>query len=791
MIPTSSQHKDPILEALKGPVGKLCQDDIRLAIDPEKIWAYAEIRRNELYWRGNQYLDEVYSTDGNLIDYQPINGTWHQFTNDDDSAGMYATVINDFRGYGRKFIAVEAQQPPNVKAEPNDQQNEDHRRRAKKAQRVADKLHAGLWDVKRQNRKLFLTYYKNGTAFGHTVFVSDGEKYGYREEPVMEMRPTPLGPATLNCIGCGQQTPVENSATAPVACPSCTRPFGPEDLREPETAMLPQPTGEIKKYANGCVEHTVESGLRVTTQFNIEELTDTPFLLFEGERHKGKIFQAFPWLRDKFKAEGSGDAYGVGGTSTTSGQVTRDIASSPSGTYIAPRKNYLLFSEFWLRPTMYELAQGTVTLPAQEGSEEEPMDFSDALKKLYPTGLKVTMVGGDTVAKLEEARMDDEWNLSPPEPAENAYPDPLCKDYLDIQDSTNDYANIQKQTWERAIPQTMIDTRRIDTTFQAKYRQLPGSYIPVAGLTGGNLNDAVAKLPVATPEPEMERYAVEQREHGAEIIGITPQIYGGGASEQTAYATNLKRNQAMLQLSMAADAGREYWCDVTFNAVMLMAKHSNGTIPSPYAPATESETIEDIAELLEGGWHFEAADSMPMSWPEQREQLNKFMEVNAGNPGLLDKMGYFLPANIPKLQDTQIGIPDWKIPNEDALNKVNAEIRELLTGEPVKQPSVNLGEVIEIPSIPVDEFDDHAFVSQCLRDWFQTEQAMDIRKTNPAGFKNVVSFWKAHEGLAVQAAMKQAMQAEAAPPEEEKPEPGPGQLRPPAGGEAAVAPPVQ
>ena len=64
---------DLILEALRGPVGTLCQNDVRLAVDPEKCFQYADLRRNELYWRGNQYLNEVYGNDGNLVDFQPIN----------------------------------------------------------------------------------------------------------------------------------------------------------------------------------------------------------------------------------------------------------------------------------------------------------------------------------------------------------------------------------------------------------------------------------------------------------------------------------------------------------------------------------------------------------------------------------------------------------------------------------------------------------------------------------------------------------------------------------------------
>ncbi len=782
-------EKDPILDALKGPVGKIISDDVRLAIDPEKIWQYADIRKNELYWRGNQYLDEVYNSDGQLVDYQPINGQWHENQNDNDDAA-YDTVINDVRGYGRKFIAVLAQSPPNVKAEPNDDQNEVHLKRAKKAQRLADKLHA-LWDVKAANRKLYLTYYKDGTAFGHVKFVADGEKYGYTEEPVTELRPTPMGYPTMRCVNCGAESPVTDPMAPQQNCLNCQAPHGPEDQIPPDSVMAPQPTGEVKKYANGCVEHNCESGLRVTTQFNIEQLTDTPWLLFEREVHKGKILQAFPEMRQKLQNAG-GDSYGGGATSTTSGQITRDIANSPSATYIAPRKNYFLFTECWLRPTMYEMAGDMeIQVPGGPGMEK----LRDALNRLYPTGMKVTMVAGDQIAKIEESRMDDEWNLSPPEPAENAFPDPLCKDFLDIQDQTNDYANINRQTWERAIPQVFIDTRRIDTAFQSKYRQLPASYIPVTGPVGGNINDAIGTVPVAKPEPEMDQYGVRQREHGAEIIGITPQIYGGGAAEQTAYATNLKRNQALLQLSMAADAGREYWADATYNAVMLMAKHSNGRIPSPYAPQTEFDEIDEIEELLEGGWHFEASDQMPMSWPEQRENINEFLKNNSGNPALMTQTGFTEPSNIPKFQDTVMAIPGWKVQNEDQLAKVHRMIRLLLQGQPQQIPSQTVpGQTVDIPSVPIDEWDDPGFVAMTLASWLDTEQADAYRTSNANGFKNVVASWKAYKGLTMPPPPPPGAPGPGGPPPGPPgpaggpppgaPGPAPGHLMPPHGGQA-------
>ena len=321
------------LEALRGVLTRLANEDIRLAIDPEKIYRYAQLRRNELYFRGNQYLNEIYNTNGQLVDYQPINGTWHEFASQDDSDDTYYTVINDFRSLGYKFVAVLAQGPPNVKAEPNDPDNDDHVRRAKIAQAVADKLHT-LWDVKRDNQKLFLTFYKNGPAFGYTRYVADGEKYGYIEEPVVEDKPVPVGSPTLNCKFCGTSTSVEDINNQPELCPTCGNAFGPEDFREPVVMVLPQEVGK-KKYAIGCVEHLVESEMRITTEFDVQGVQDTNWLMREREIHKGRIFRRFPWLRSKFRNEGQ-DAYGGGGTSTTSGQITREIASSPSGVFIAP-----------------------------------------------------------------------------------------------------------------------------------------------------------------------------------------------------------------------------------------------------------------------------------------------------------------------------------------------------------------------------------------------------------------------------------------------------------------------
>src|SRR5690349_8876722 len=96
---------------------KLVQDDIRTDLDPEKVYQLSAIRKNEYYWRGIQFLKRTVT--GGLVDWAPISQANPQGKNDNQSEDLYSYCSNDIRGYGRKYIGVLAQQPPNVKFEPN------------------------------------------------------------------------------------------------------------------------------------------------------------------------------------------------------------------------------------------------------------------------------------------------------------------------------------------------------------------------------------------------------------------------------------------------------------------------------------------------------------------------------------------------------------------------------------------------------------------------------------------------------------------------------------------------
>src|SRR5579863_9231681 len=203
-------NPDALLELLQPALKDVLKEDIRGDVERDKIWQYSQARKHDLYWKGDQYLVPNYADGGLIVDYSPVSGNV-KFNEADSQASLYDYVVNDFRGYGRKFVAL-LQQPPNCKAAPNRSDDEDHERRARKADSINQQISA-LWDNESITQQLALSIYKDGTTFLYTPFVANPDKWGYTQEPVYEDRAVEIAPGKLHCIQCGMDTPV--TATVP------------------------------------------------------------------------------------------------------------------------------------------------------------------------------------------------------------------------------------------------------------------------------------------------------------------------------------------------------------------------------------------------------------------------------------------------------------------------------------------------------------------------------------------------------------------------------------------------
>lgn len=706
-------------EVLKGVI----DENVTAVIEREKIYAYQVARKNELYWRGSAYLYPVL-LGGNIADWSPV-GDLNYTLSEDEREHAYDYVLNIIRGDGRKFIAVLGQRGPNVKAEARRTDDEAAVRRARKADIAAEYLRS-CWQPEKIQRHLAMSLWKNGTTFAYTPWVANGDKYGTVNVPKVDAIPVEIGEPYYSCVMCGTETP-QSLASQPAApgnppvqgphCMSQTCPdigghkFTPQDLNQPPTVSVPQVVGN-RTYPKGCVEMHLCTIFEVTTPFYARCIADCPWLWYEYEEDEGKLLKAFPDMRDKLgDQEWAGESSGI----SAQGRLARDVASSPTGAFISPRKNRWLYSRFWLRPSMYEYVRNA--------------DLRQQLGKLYPKGCKVTLVQGE-VAAIDNECLDDVWSMCKPDTSEYMYADPICKDYMSIQDIVNDLYNLVVETMERAIPYMLADPTVLDVLQMSKQRGKPGQIIPAKAGVGSRLSEAIVKAPTATVDPEVFKWIDSVHEAGRELVGILPALFGGGEPASTARAAELQRNQALQQLNTVWNEMRDFWSGAYQNAVRMLATHA---LPDGSNLGNYEAFDADMSDLLGGGYQFTTEEAIPMTWGQKRDLV---MFILQGGPEAWKLFGLEHPLNIAKVHDT-LGMPDWKVPNMDARDKVLANIKELLKGQPT--PGPNPGQMD--PSIPCDQFeDDHMFVASVIKEWAQTEDARGIREMNPMGYANVMAY---------------------------------------------------
>lgn len=702
---------------LKALLKGIIDDNVLQDIEREKLYSYQEARKNELYWRGSQYLYPIL-TGGITADWSTTTGNPTYGLNEDERDQQYDYVLNVIRGDGRKFIAVLGQRGPNVKAEARRTDDESAVRRARKADIAAEYLRS-CWQPEKIQRHLAMSLWKNGTTFAYTPWVANGEKYGTVNVPEIEAQPVAIGEPYYRCIICGNET-IQSMAGSPPHCMSQTCPepgghkFQPQDLEDPETVSVPQVVGQ-RTYPKGSVECHLATIFEVTVPFYSRSIADCPWLWYEYEEHQGKLLAAFPDMRAKLGSqEWAGDSSGI----SAQGRLARDVASSPTGAFISPRKNRWLYSRFWLRPAMYEMV----------GNDS----FRQQLQQLYPEGVKVTMVQGE-VASLDAERLDDVWAMCKPDTSEYMFADPICKDYMSIQDIINDLYNLIVETMERQIPYMLADPMVLDILQLSKQRGKPGQIIPAKAGVGARLQDSVIKAPTAAVDPEIFKFMESIHEAGRELVGILPALFGGGEPASTARAAELQRNQALQQLNTVWNEMRDFWSGAYYNAVRQLASH---VLPDGSNLGNFEAVDADFSDLLGGGYFFTTEEAIPMTWGQKRDLV---MFILQGGPEAWKLFGLEHPLNIAKVHDV-LGMPDWKVPNMDARDKVLSVIKQLLEGQ--AQPGPTPGQLI--PSIPPDAFeDDHMFVASVIKEWAQTEDARSIRELNPGGYGNVIAYGQA------------------------------------------------
>lgn len=723
------------LKDLKLPLANFIQQEIRELVQPEKVWQYARIRRMSLYMRGLQYLTYGLSSGGNLVDYKPYHAGNLSVTYS-EAVEDYDFVLNFLKADVRTFDAVIGSRAPNIKSQARDLGNEEYIRKKVIADRVAAYLRSH-WKPEILHPVLVHTLATKGTGFTYVRWTANKARYGQTAEPLLAVVNVPLGEAFYQCPHCGTETPQEMAAGGLEAgapgplCQGCGRLMGLEDYVEPESVPILQPTGQFATYENGAVELDICDGSTVTIPFWHRDLTTVPWLVYECERDKGQIVSTHPQLRPYLQGS---TIPGSSASPDESGQYTRDLISSPGGyTQINRNRSRWRYTQVFIPPSSYEYLR-----------HDQSGNLRQMLLDQCPDGARTAWVEGELVQVLP-MQLQRCWTACKPDQSDSIYCDPYFEDYIQGQDNVNDAVNSITEAAMRTTGLTIFDPGVLDPDRVNQRRFLQGEMLPAKDTIGGDLSRSFFRIPAAEVNSALFNYVEWYITKMREISGITDAIFGGGPPEPTAFAANIKRNQALMKLNQVWNALRACWAQTYENGAYWVAKMTNGQLMLSKGDAASAEAIsvEGVDRILGGGWYYECDESMPETVGQRRDF---FMQLLANNPMTPQVLGVGDPRNVANLQEA-IGATGWVVPGLNERNKLMDIINQLASTPPMPpmmDPYTGMPAGPPMPTIPPDPLlFDPPFALQVVREWLVSDHAREVEEQFPDGVQNVVAYGRA------------------------------------------------
>ena len=704
-------------------------------VDVDKIAWNARVRRNELYYRGLQYLTYMPSGTG-LADYQPISLSqpMNLTTNGiNDNSALYDYVLNFFQGDVDTFIAVLGGRSPNVQAQARDLANMDQVGRKIKADRTAAWLYSH-WNIEELHPQLIRGIALYGTMFGYARYVTDPSRYGTSAQQSFSVAQVALGDAYYQCPYCGTETPaaMANSIGGMqgmgASCARCGHPLGPESLVQPESMATLVPNA-VTHTPNGSVELTLCNPAMITAPTWCRDLDHAPWMIYETEEEKGALIRAYPELREKLYSE----TYGVDGDAAKAmGAYTRNLITSPAGYVTDRNKNRLLHTLLWMAPTSYEYLDGD-----RDGT------LRDFLMDKFPDGFRVPMVNGELIPnRMMDERMTSVMSVCKPKPSEMIYADPYFDCMIQMQDCVNDSVSMIIEQAERSNPFVIADPEILNPDMLREFANVPGEFKFAKPGSVGSLDKGFFRVPSAELDPMLINFIDKYVGWCREITGIVPAVFGAAQQgpEQTAREAEIRRNQALMKLSMPWNQVRNFWAQTYENGIYQAAKYSGGQMFSRSSQGNvENTEIDGIWDLARGGFYMRCEESMPETIAQRRDWVFNVLHMP---PQVQAGLGLKDPNNICKIQEA-IGVSDWSTPGYQEIMRLQDIIAQLKSASPLPgMPDPMTGQPgPPQPSIPFDSFlFDPQLALQTVKEYLLGDDAKTLGMENPAGLANVTAF---------------------------------------------------
>lgn len=711
-----------------------------------------EWRKLKLIWEGFQ-----------KVWYDSAAHDWRIYdeANDDLGQSYYDKPINVFRAYLESIIAALSINVPSVKCYPDNADDPLDLSTARTGDKIAELIYRHnnaplLW------LKALFTFVTEGMVACYS-YPKEDEDYGTYEEKKYEE----VTGENYTCPYCNSEIPEEvftekldefmpddeSIQTGPI-CPSCNNGIDPN--LEKSSFTITRLVGITNKPKSRiCTE--VYGGLFVKVPNYAQRQIDCPYLIFSYETHFTNVLERFPQLRDKIH---SGSGRGGYDEYETWARLNPQYHNEQPNDTVTVRNT-------WLRPSSYNYIRDE-KIVAQ-------------LKEKFPIGIKAVIVN-DTFAEAHNESLDDCWTLTEYPLSDYLHHDPLGRQLVSIQDITNNLVSLIVQTIEHGIPQTFADPAVLNFNQYSQSEVTPGGVYQATPRTGKGVSDGFYEVKTATLSQEVMPFLEKIQEFGQLVSGATPSLFGGQLEgSRTASEYSMSRAQA-LQRQQNSWKVFTIWWKTIFGKIIPMyikeVKEDERTV--------ERDTLGNFINVfirkaeLEGKIgriELEASENLPITWGQRKDVIAKLLETQ--NPQIMEMLAAV--ENLPMLRES-LGLTDLVIPGEDDREREYEIIKQLLNSEPISQPvdpmmieqarmaGQIIPQVIELPSVPVDEvIDNNDIGAQICRSFLVSQAGRQAKIDNPVGYKNVLLRLKQHmDFIAAEMMQNQMAQAGAGQPNQPK-----------------------
>lgn len=687
-----------------------------------------DLKKLDLFWHGIQRLywseaDEDYKTISDIED--PILR--------EQLDGM-EQVINIYRAHGESIIAALSTGVPQVKFGPNDADNPIDIQTAKAYSNASILLSKRLKSPLLFIKALFTIWNQDYVAAYHYP-IEDGNKFGFHKEQETKFRTVEV--PVFECNECDYISPTPFSL-----CPICTSNSIVQSVRYEN-----QPYVEVIQIPKASEKIEIYGPLNVVIDHNSRTIEDTGYLKLFTEHNINRLYATYPALMDEITGGESGKEEDRDNRATHGSSFDTDTVTT---------------EQLWIRPWMYY---------SLGKNNKDQIDF---LLQEFPDGLYAVIVQ-DKVAIYKTENLDDRWTLSHSPESRTIISDPLGQGLVSIQETVNDLYSLSRETIAQGISETFYDSNILDAD---KYKQLPsapGMMVPVKRQAGQSIGESFFQFKPATLGKEVDTFRARNDTDAQFLSGAFPSIYGGAneGSSGTLGEYSLSRNMALQRLQIHYKSLVFWWNDMFYKVTKDFIEHlledekftiRKGSLYSSITVNLLDAKSGQIAEVEP-----ENSEQLPTSWAQLRDTTIQMMQFNNENLNA----ALFHPENVEFLASI-LGMSNFYIPGEEDRLYQLREIQQLIKTQPIQgefipvqgpnglvvdpntsQPAMQQGQ--PTPSVPIDpDIDNHQIHFTTVQSWAISANGQETKKTNPAGYQNVLLHGKAHKQILNQMQMVQA-----------------------------------